>query len=97
MKSDGRDTPLAIGLSCAIPLWIMEFKNAGGPTNEQLQKITSEVPLLLGEHGDGLLNPNKRLKKKPGTTPAEGFQQDCRGYCRPGFLSWRHKNFWHAF
>ena len=76
MKSDGRDTLLAIGLSCAVPLLIMEFKNAGGPTTEQMQKITSEVPLLLGEHGDGLLNPgNKRLKKKPGTRPAEIFNR----------------------
>ena len=76
MSSDAKDSHLGIALSCAVPLWILQLKEYGVPTEEQVQKICREVPRLLGEHGDGLLNPgNKRLKKKPGTRPAEVFNR----------------------
>lgn len=53
-RNKGRDSALAIALSAAVPLWIMKFKEAGGPTDEQLSEIMSKTPLLLGEHGDAL-------------------------------------------
>jgi hypothetical protein len=51
---DTKDLPLAIALSAAVPLHIMGFQAAGGPTFEDFgraQQFSSE----LGERGDVLL------------------------------------------
>jgi len=63
---NARNSLLAISLSCAVPLCILELKKRGGPTEADVERVTSEVPRLLGEHGDVLLNPQRKgTGKKP--------------------------------
>ena len=89
MASNVKDTPLAIAMATAVPLWIMRFQGVGGPTNEQFKRVTSEASYLLAEYGDILLYPSsKGHKKKKSTKPitAEIFNRTAEAIAAMAFL-----------
>lgn len=49
---------LYTAMACAIPLYILQFKEKGGPTEEDFQQ-TKKVSDMLGEHGDLLIYGGK--------------------------------------
>lgn len=46
-----RNSPLALALSCAVPLRIMEYERSGGPTEVDYERCRGYGD-LLGEKGD---------------------------------------------
>ena len=84
-----KNTPLAIAMATAIPLWIMRFQEVGGPTDEQFKRATSEASYLLAEYGDILLySSSKGHKKKKSTKPttAEVFNRTAEAIAAMAFL-----------
>ena len=52
------DSPLAIAISMAVPLWIAEYRARGGPTGADLERARG-FSRLIGEKGDRLLHRSK--------------------------------------
>lgn len=53
------DSHLAIAISVAVPLRILELQAQGGPSQEQLNRLP-EISRNLSEHGDALLYQSKK-------------------------------------
>lgn len=50
---------LPIALSVAVPLWIMQLEEKGGPTKEDFENL-KETENLIAAHGDELLYRSKK-------------------------------------